>query len=81
MESMTSSGCWTCLCKPSVKHVGDGDGRVTTYWAGEECQKKDISVPFHLFFWVTPLSPTVHLCLFEVCELICVWCSLPLRWC
>ena len=52
-ESIASNGCWTCLCKPTIKQVGDGKGRMTTYWAGEECQKKDISVPFHLFFWVT----------------------------
>jgi len=24
---------------------------MTTYWAGEECQKIDVSTPFHLFFW------------------------------
>ena len=51
MESIASSGCWTCLCVASIKEVGNG-GRQTTYWAGEECQKKDITVPFHLFFWV-----------------------------
>jgi hypothetical protein len=55
VESITSNGCWTCLCNPTVKEVGNG-GRMTTYWAGEECQKKDISVPFHLFFWVPHVS-------------------------
>jgi len=53
VESAASNGCWACLCKPSIKTVGDGKGRQTTYWAGEQCQKKDISVPFHLFFWFT----------------------------
>ena len=58
VESMTSNGCWTCLCVPSVRQVGDGTGRQTTYWAGEQCQKQDISVQFHLFFWVlSPLPP------------------------
>lgn len=56
VESIASSGCWMCLCKPSVRDVGDGRGRQTTYWAGEECQKKDVTVPFHLFFWVCELE-------------------------
>lgn len=27
---------------------------MTTYWAGDECQKIDVSTPFHIFFWVLP---------------------------
>jgi len=53
VQSLTSSGCWTCLCTPSVRQVGDGNGLQTTYWAGEQCQKQDISMQFHLFFWFT----------------------------
>ena len=52
VESVATNGCWTCLCKPTVRELSSGGGKQTTYWAGEECQKKDISVPFHLFFWV-----------------------------
>ena len=50
MESITSHGCWVCVCVPIIKRIGE-TGRKTTYWAGEMCQKKDISGPFQLFFW------------------------------
>ena len=42
---------WSCLCKPTVvKHEGKIS---TTHWGGFSCQKKDISVPFNLFFLFT----------------------------
>ncbi|TGZ83895.1 hypothetical protein EX30DRAFT_393442 [Ascodesmis nigricans] len=46
-----SNGCWSCACKATVKKT-DRDGEVhvkTTHWAGNACEKKDISVPFNIF--------------------------------
>lgn len=48
----TSSGCWTCACAPSVT-TNSANQNKTTHWAGSACQKKDISVPFNLFFLFT----------------------------
>jgi hypothetical protein len=53
-----STGCWSCVCKPSVLKL-DGGRISTTYWAGTACQKKDISVPFNLFLLFTIASVVV----------------------
>ncbi|QRV79466.1 hypothetical protein RhiJN_07481 [Ceratobasidium sp. AG-Ba] len=36
--------CYTCKCSPSKSE----DGMSTTYWAGERCERKDVSSPFVL---------------------------------
>lgn len=54
-KCVNSNGCWSCACKPTVKKT-DKDGEVhikTTYWGGNACHKKDISVPFNIFFLFT----------------------------
>jgi Domain of unknown function (DUF3844) len=61
VESIASNGCWACMCKPSIQQVGNG-GTQTTYWAGEQCEKIDISTPFHLFFWVLFLRNVSLIC-------------------
>ncbi|KAF2679323.1 hypothetical protein K458DRAFT_314437 [Lentithecium fluviatile CBS 122367] len=45
--------CYACTCKPDIKHVGENgmESKIkTTYWGGPACQKKDVSIPFWLFF-------------------------------
>ncbi|KAK6533133.1 hypothetical protein TWF281_007288 [Arthrobotrys megalospora] len=51
IKSTTQSNCWTCICAPTVVKVGGANK--TTYWGGNACQKKDISVPFVLFVTFT----------------------------
>lgn len=43
--------CYSCQCKPTVVDV-NGSPK-TTYWGGPACQKKDVSIPFWLFFGST----------------------------
>ncbi|KAK6342683.1 hypothetical protein TWF718_008076 [Orbilia javanica] len=47
IKSTTQSNCWSCVCSPTVIKVGGANK--TTYWGGNACQKKDVSVPFVLF--------------------------------
>ncbi|KAF3184988.1 hypothetical protein TWF788_004817 [Orbilia oligospora] len=47
IKSTTQSNCWSCVCTPTVVKVGGANK--TTYWGGNACQKKDVSVPFVLF--------------------------------
>ncbi|KAF8536228.1 hypothetical protein BDD12DRAFT_890821 [Trichophaea hybrida] len=47
-----TEGCWSCTCKPSELKSDDGHKQVT-YWGGYGCQKRDISVPFNIFFIFT----------------------------
>ncbi|KAK6505386.1 hypothetical protein TWF481_007291 [Arthrobotrys musiformis] len=47
IKSTTQSNCWSCICAPTVVKVGGANK--TTYWGGNACQKKDVSVPFVLF--------------------------------
>lgn len=47
VKSATQSNCWSCTCNPTVIKV-HGQNK-TTYWGGNACQKKDVSVPFLLF--------------------------------
>lgn len=39
--------CWTCICSPTVAKG------LTTYWAGNSCEKEDISTTFNLLLWTT----------------------------
>ncbi|KAK6330234.1 hypothetical protein TWF730_004729 [Orbilia blumenaviensis] len=47
VKSTTQSNCWSCVCTPTVMKVNGANK--TTYWGGNACQKKDVSVPFVLF--------------------------------
>lgn len=50
-KSMPDQGpCWSCECS-SIN---------STSWVGEMCERKDISSPFHLLFWVS-LKKTTRL--------------------
>ncbi|EGX49615.1 hypothetical protein AOL_s00078g104 [Orbilia oligospora ATCC 24927] len=51
IKSTTQSNCWSCICTPTVVKVGGANK--TTYWGGNACQKKDVSVPFVLFVTFT----------------------------
>lgn len=48
----SSKGHWACVCKPSVLKSPDGHKK-TTHWGGYGCQKKDVSIPFNIFFLLT----------------------------
>ncbi|QPG77192.1 hypothetical protein FOA43_004599 [Brettanomyces nanus] len=39
--------CWTCMCSATM------DKGLSTYWAGNACEKKDVSSQFHLLFWTS----------------------------
>lgn len=41
--------CWQCACGTTVVRNEKLNGNKTTVWAGNACQKKDVSVPFNLF--------------------------------
>ncbi|KAJ3523885.1 hypothetical protein NMY22_g11239 [Coprinellus aureogranulatus] len=43
--------CFVCTCSPSIK--GEGSKKETTYWAGQSCEKKDISSTFTLLAGTT----------------------------
>jgi len=44
---------WSCKCHATTKETKPG--AVKTYWAGNACQKQDISVQFHLILIFTIL--------------------------
>ena len=44
-------GSWICKC--NATETKTKSGVIKTYWAGNACQKEDISVEFHLIFIFT----------------------------
>ncbi|KAK9480705.1 hypothetical protein V1514DRAFT_275760 [Lipomyces japonicus] len=45
-------GYYSCACTSTY----DEDTRQRTYWAGDYCQKTDVTVPFQIFFWFLIIS-------------------------
>ena len=41
-------GCWHCQCQ--ITRTGPNN-LSSQAWGGDYCQKKDVTVPFHLIFW------------------------------
>ncbi|KAK7202631.1 hypothetical protein BZA70DRAFT_292147 [Myxozyma melibiosi] len=52
MEMYGQEGYFGCQCISTY----DETTRQRTYWAGDYCQKYDVSVPFNIFFWGLILS-------------------------
>lgn len=48
-----TAGRWACQCSSSLEKTRSGKGTMRVYWAGNACQKQDISAPFHLFLVFT----------------------------
>lgn len=50
-EGSKTVECFACSCDATVQ--GEGSTKLTTYWSGPACQKKDISTPFWLLSSIT----------------------------
>jgi hypothetical protein len=48
-----SDGCWSCVCKPTIRKSPEGGHEQVTHWGGYGCQKQDVSVPFNLLLIFT----------------------------
>ncbi|BFZ55968.1 hypothetical protein PYCC9005_003009 [Savitreella phatthalungensis] len=55
---MGQENCYQCMCSPTVRNVtgSGGSGKKTTVWAGDACNKRDVSVEFQIFFWFTIMA-------------------------
>ena len=53
MSSFPIKDNWSCKCHATTKQTKSGV--IKTYWAGNACQKQDISVQFHLILIFTIL--------------------------
>ncbi|KAK9473195.1 uncharacterized protein V1510DRAFT_415371 [Dipodascopsis tothii] len=52
MQLYGQDGCFSCSCMSTY----DETTRQRTYWAGEYCQKIDVTTPFQIFFWFLIVS-------------------------
>lgn len=52
-KCVQTSTRWACRCESSLETTRSGKGKERVYWAGNACQKQDISAPFHLFLVFT----------------------------
>lgn len=50
-ENDRSFTCFKCSCSPTVKTANGGNSTIN--WAGDMCQKKDVSVTFHILLFLT----------------------------